>query len=110
MKDDPYRDDPTNDDNPDQKEESDPENGTILLLSGVIVGMLIVILVLLALFLKKRKGTIKMDKIKKDDWATCPKCGSSIRMGQLPSHLDTVHTKLTKKTKEKMIDQVTKRE
>lgn len=109
-KDDPNREEPTKNGGTDQDGESSQENGDIVMLLGAIIGVLVVIIVLLALFLKKQKGTTKKDKIKKDEWTTCPKCGSSIRMGQFPSHLDTVHTKLSQKTKEKMIDQVTKRE
>jgi hypothetical protein len=100
------------DSNPDEKSGQDDEN--IIFLLGAIIGVLVVIVVLIAMLLKKQKGTpekgtAKKDKVRKDEWTTCPKCGSSIRMGQLSSHLDAVHPKLTKKTKEKMIEDVIKR-
>ncbi len=95
-------------DDPDSVGDSNKDNGEVVLLLGAIIGVLVVIIVLVAMLHKKQKGKTKKDNIKKDDWTTCPKCGSSIKMGKLPSHLDTVHTKLTRKTKDKMIDQVTK--
>lgn len=115
----PDKDYPDKNGDTDQKGDADQDNENLLLLSGAIVGVLIVIVVLVAMLIPKKKGTAKKgtttsgktkkDTIKKDEWTICPKCGSSIRMGQFPSHLDTVHPKLTKKTKEKMIDQVMKR-
>jgi hypothetical protein len=120
-KDDPSKDDPwkeypdknTSKKDPNQDDETNQENGNILLLSGAIVGVLVVIIALLAVLLdwKKRPSknrSSKKNKIKNDDWATCPKCGSNIKMGQLTSHLDKVHTKLSMKAKEKIIDDVIK--
>jgi hypothetical protein len=113
--DDSKKDDTVKDGDPDQKSESNQEIGETELLLAAIIGVLVVIVILIALLLRKKKGTtkngtVKKEKTKKDEWTECPKCGSSIRMGQLSSHLDTVHPKLTKKTKEKMLERVTKRD
>ena len=118
-KDDPKSEDPTKEE-PDnvgdtsKDGDSSQDNENIIFLLGAIIGVLVVIVVLVGMLLKKQKGTTKKDGTKKDknkqaEWTACPKCGSSIKMGQLHSHLDTVHPKLSKTAKEKMIDQVTKR-
>jgi hypothetical protein len=113
--DDKEKDNTIKEDDPDQKGDSNQEERDLELLLGAIIGVLIVIIILIALLLKKKKGSqekgaAKKDKIKKDEWTECPKCGSSIRMVKLPAHLDTVHPKLTKKTKDKMIERITKRD
>ena len=110
-KDDPTRDDPDNVGDSNKDGDSSQDNGEIIMLLGAIIGVLVVIAVLVAMLLKKQKGTTekgatKIDKIKKDEWTSCPKCGSSIKMEKLPAHLDTVHTKLTQKTKNRMIEDV----
>jgi hypothetical protein len=128
-KDDPGKDDPRKDytDKDDTGREGDPDSvgdsskdvesnlgvREIELLLGAIIGVLVVIVILIALLLKKKKGTTekgaeKKDKINMDEWTACSKCGSSIRMGQLSSHLDTVHPNLSKTARERMIEQVTR--
>jgi hypothetical protein len=120
-KDDPRKDYPdknTTKDDPNQDGDSDKENNTTLLLSGAIVGMLVIIIALVAVLRdwgkgRTRKGITKMDttrkdKIKKDTWTTCPECGSSLRMGKLHSHLDKVHPEMSKSAKEKIIERITK--
>jgi hypothetical protein len=112
-KDDPFRKDPTDSGDSDQKGDSNDENGTILILSGAIVGVLVIIIALLVVLRDKKKRPArnespKKDNTKKDDWTSCPKCGSSIRMGKLNAHLDTVHPKLSTKARERIIDDVKK--
>jgi hypothetical protein len=116
-KDDPKRDDPSKDG------DSDQANNTTLLLSGAIVGMVVIIIALVAVLRDwgkgrtrkdttrkdtTRKDTTRKNKINKDDWTTCPECGSSLRMGRLHSHLDKVHPEMSKSAKEKMIERITK--
>jgi hypothetical protein len=100
-KDDPSKDDPKKDD-PDKDGDSSEENENLLLLSVAIVGVLIVIVVLLAMLWPKKKETTKKDKIKNDDWTTCPECGTDLKIKDLAVHNETVHSKSSKNNKKKM--------
>mgnify|MGYP005807180347 CR=1 FL=1 len=45
---------------------------------------------------REKKLQQLLDKIKKDDWTSCPKCGTDLMMKDLPTHLNSVHHKLSK--------------
>ena len=88
----------------DKKDDLNKNTGVRILVSVVIVGAVIGIVVFFRPWKKKGQKTSKTGTIKNDDWTTCPKCGTDLKMKDLPTHIDSVHPKLSKTDKEQMIE------
>jgi hypothetical protein len=107
-----YDKDKTKDEDSDNGVKASQDNENITLLLAAIAGVLIVIIILIALLMRKKKdtskkditkkGTTKMDKIKKEEWTSCPKCGTDLMMKDLSTHLNSVHPKSSKTKKEQI--------